>query len=297
MSIGEMGQQQYLQTLEKSLRIIRNNDKLSLDASIEELCKVLLLKLYIERKGETTFYEFVNSLRMYVDDMNAFYTKYFRLSVQTAVFKGWDRTFLRKDTFLRVIEELNGNCMFESEPSEKADAFGDFLQLHYSGYLSEFSSPNALNRFIGTVLDTEKLMSLADPCCGLGGILVDAVKHGNSQLSVKGFDVNQRAANTANLQLLMYGCEDTVVECRDLMETAVVELNGPYEAVAAHLPLRHRGFSIAGREKYRTERMFSRIQEDILISQILKMLKLDSVSIAEAVENTVKKDGNDPEDQ
>lgn len=278
MMTTEIRRQQYLQALEQSLRIIRNTDRLSLEASIEELCKIQLMILYFERKNEVSLLRLVEELRTGNEDVKHFYDRYYRTYVPALVFKGWEQLYASKSSFLKVIDSLSEDTLFNCERLDKAFAFSDFLQLHYAGYLSEYSSPEILSRFINKALGTEDVLSLVDPCCGLGGMLVEALKQRNSQLKVKGFDVNQRMANTANLQLLMYGYYETTVECRDVLETAVAYMDGPYEAIAAHLPLRHRAFSMAGKRKDGVDMMFSRIQEDIFISQILKMLQPGGVA-------------------
>lgn len=274
----EIGQQRYLQALEQSLRIIRNADRLSLEASIEELCKIQLMVLYFEQKNEASLLRYIEELRYSHEDVKDFYKRYFRTYVPVNAFKGWEQLFVNKSSFVQVVETLSEENLFSCEKWDKAYAFSAFLQLHYAGYLSEYSTPEILCRFVNMVLGTEEILSLADPCCGLGGMLVEAIKLRNSHLRIKGFDVSQRMANTANLQFLMYGYHESSVECKDALETAVAYMDGPYEAIAAHLPLRHRAFSLAGKRQEGVDRMFSRIQEDIFISQILKMLRPGGVA-------------------
>ena len=274
----EIGRQQYLEALERSLRIIRSTDRLSLEASIEELCKILLLNYCFEKKNETSLKGFASKLTENNEKADEFYLRFFDSYVPTYTFKGWDKLTASKESLVKVIDVLSEEGLFDGGQMDKAKAFSEFLQLHYAGYLSEYSTPELLNQFIVTALDSERLLTLADPCCGIGGALVEAVRNGNANLRVKGFDVNQRMANTANLQLMLYGAIVPVVECRDVMETAVAFMEGPFDAVAVHLPSRHRAFSIAGRRYDGVDRMFSRIQEDIIVGQILKMLKPNGIA-------------------
>lgn len=278
MMTTEIGQQRYLQALEQSLRIIRNADRLSLEASIEELCKIQLMVLYFEQKNEASLLRYIEELRYSHEDVKDFYKRYFRTYVPVNAFKGWEQLFVNKSSFVQVVETLSEENLFSCEKWDKAYAFSAFLQLHYAGYLSEYSTPEILCRFVNMVLGTEEILSLADPCCGLGGMLVEAIKLRNSHLRIKGFDVSQRMTNTANLQFLMYGYHESSVECKDALETAVAYMDGPYEAIVAHLPLRHRAFSLAGKRQEGVDRMFSRIQEDIFISQILKILRPGGVA-------------------
>ena len=212
------------------------------------------------------------------DDDLDYYHELFKEFELDYSFKGWDYLKLKLSTLMNVVDELTRKSLFESEPEAKAKAFTEFLQLHYSGYLSEYSTPSILNKYIMDVVDPQRVRSFADPCCGLGGFLVEATVRGCHSLEIKGYDINQRMVNTANLQLLMYGYASCFVDCLDFTETAFAFANGPYEVVAAHLPSRYRTYSIAGKRRDVEWRHLSKQPEDILISQILKMLKIHGIA-------------------
>lgn len=271
-------EQQYLQSLERSLRLIRSGERLSLEASIEELCKILLIQIYLERRSQRTLDNFVGHVVVMDDDDLDYYHELFKEFELDYSFKGWDYLKLKLSTLMNVVDELTRKSLFESEPEAKAKAFTEFLQLHYSGYLSEYSTPSILNKYIMDVVDPQRVRTFADPCCGLGGFLVEATVRGCHSLEIKGYDINQRMVNTANLQLLMYGYASCFVDCLDFTETAFAFANGPYEVVAAHLPSRYRTYSIAGKRRDVEWRHFSKQPEDILISQILKMLKIHGIA-------------------
>ena len=271
-------EQQYLQSLERSLRLIRSGERLSLEASIEELCKILLIQIYLERRSQRTLDNFVGHVVVMDDDDLDYYHELFKEFELDYSFKGWDYLKLKLSTLMNVVDELTRKSLFESEPEAKAKAFTEFLQLHYSGYLSEYSTPSILNKYIMDVVDPQRVRTFADPCCGLGGFLVEATVRGCHSLEIKGYDINQRMVNTANLQLLMYGYASCFVDCLDFTETAFAFANGPYEVVAAHLPSRYRTYSIAGKRRDVEWRHFSKQPEAILISQILKMLKIHGIA-------------------
>ena len=71
-------EQQYLQSLERSLRLIRSGERLSLEASIEELCKVLLIQIYLERKSQRTLDKFVGHVVVMDDDDLDYYHELFK---------------------------------------------------------------------------------------------------------------------------------------------------------------------------------------------------------------------------
>ncbi len=282
MEMMEMGQQMYLLALERSLRIIRSTERLSLEASIEELCKVQLLKLIVGPNSRQLPRILANESEQTNEGIKVLYHSLFESNNSSYAFKGWEQTSLSYYTFIKVLEELTEENLFSGDNQEESrvkaegEAFIGFLQLHYSGYLSKYSSPKLLNDFIVKVLDLERRESFADPCCGIGGLLLEAVKQTAGRIRLKGFDVNQRMVNTANLQLMMYGYNDLAVGCHNILETPVVFMEGPFEAVATHLPQIQR-FSIAGNRNALVN-TFPRAQEDIFISQIVKMLKHNGIA-------------------
>lgn len=271
-------EQQYLQSLERCLRYIRSGERLSIEASIEELCKVLLLQICFERNGDMVLRREVLNMMLTDEQADSFYQKHFNMHVPGYDFRGWENLRIGKSTFSKVVEELTHDSLFESKPDEKARAFTEFLQIHYSGYLSEYSTPQALSKYIMEVINHGNLTSLADPCCGLGGFLVEAIGRNTSWLQVKGFDVNRRMVNTANLHMMFYGHQTGNVECLDMLEMASVYKEGSFDAVVSHLPQRLRVFSIAGKKRDSLDSFSSKIQEDVFIGQILKMLKPHGVA-------------------
>ena len=264
-------------SLERSFRIIRSEERLSVEASVEELCKVLLLKLFFERKNGVHFLPFAADLRASSEPMSSFYKRYFSSYVPAYEFKEWDSSKLSKKTFWMVSEELSSMNMSEVITDVYGKAFTAFLQKHYSGYLSEYSTPQKLNKFIFDVLGIEKMSNLADPCCGLGGTLVEAANRTNGRIHLKGFDINPRMANTAKLQMLLYGYDASGVECTDMLNMARSFVEEQYYCIVAHLPQLHQGFSIAGRRD-----LFygyaSRSLEDVYIRNILNMLMPDGIA-------------------
>lgn len=271
-------EQQYLQSLERCLRYIRSAERLSIEASIEELCKVLILQLCFEKKNAQTIRGKVSDFMLTDEKIESFYHRYFIKYVPGYAFKGWDFLKMGKGTFSKVVEELTHEPLYESNAKAKATGFTEFLQMHYSGYLSEYSTPKILSEYIMDVINPGKTICLTDPCCGLGGMLVEAIIRNGSGIKVKGFDVNQRMVNTTNLHLMMYGYSEARAECLDMLEIAMAYKDEPSDVIVSHFPYRHRTFSIAGKRDGSTERMFSRIQEDVIIGQILKMLQPDGIA-------------------
>lgn len=267
----------YLDCLDRSFKLIKNEQRLSIEASIDELCKVLLLKLCFERKNNNRFLPFVYDLKANTEPVSKFYNRYFETYVANIGFKGWESQMLSKDIFGRVCEELSEMSFTETYNNLYGQAFSAFLQKHYSGYLAEYSTPEKLNSFMLDVICGEKISNIADPCCGLGGTIVAAAKRVGKSVSIKGFDIYPRMANTAKLHMMIYGYAPDRVECADILNGGQVCIIDQFDAIAAHLPQIHQTFSLAGRRDA-FDRMLSRTQEDLFIGQILKMLRPDGIA-------------------
>lgn len=279
----------YYDSLERSYRIIRSEERLSIEASIEELCKVLLLKLCFEQKNKSQFQPFVYDSEAGNEPVSTFYKRYFNTYVTAFEFAGWEAQMLSKNTYWKVCEELSDMSFANLEPEVHGAMFTAFLQKHYSGYLSEYSTPKKLNAFIMDVLGVEKTSSIADPCCGIGGTLVEAASRTRGAVRLKGLDINDRMANTAKLHLMMHGYKPDTIECQDILNEAKVYVMDQYDFVIAHLPQIHQAISIAGRGEILRHYSF-RDYEDCFISQILKMLKPDGMAAVVVSDDLIESD-------
>lgn len=276
----------YYDSLERSYRIIRSEERLSIEASIEELCKLLMLKLCFEHENKSQFQPFIYDGEASHEPVSSFYKRYFNKYVPSYEFAGWETQMLSKNTYWKVCEELTTMSFAEIDPEVHGAMFTAFLQKHYSGYLSEYSSPKKLNLFIMDVLGAEKTSSIADPCCGIGGTLVEAASRTKGTVLLKGFDINVRMANTARLHLMMYGYKEDAIECQDMLKEAKVYVMDQYDYVIAHLPQIHQAFSVAGRRETQRHRDY----EDCFISQILKMLKPDGMAAIVVSDELIESD-------
>jgi len=267
----------FLDSLEHSYKLIKSEMRLSTEASIEELCKVLLLKLCFERKNNSRFLPFVDDLKANTEPVSSFYRRYYETYASHLGFIGWESQMLSKDVFWRICEGLSKSAFTDSNLSMYGSAFSAFLQKHYAGYLSEYSTPEKLNSFILEVLGYDKISNMVDPCCGLGGTLIEAAKKCKENIVLKGFDIYPRMANTAKLHMMMYGYGPDIVECADIMNGAQVCIIDQFDYIVAHLPQTHQAFSLAGRQ-YAFDKMLARTQEDFIIGQLLKILRPEGIA-------------------
>lgn len=167
----------FLHALNHSYDLIRSTERLSVESSMEELCKM------VQRE-------------------------YF----STESFEGWESVNLSTEIQAKVSESLRS--AYNDYLINGCAAFTTFLQEKYSSYLKENVTPYSLTQYIYDVLKPNPHSFVADFCCGTGGTLVEAV---NIEPLVRVFanDINRRMANTTRLNLMIHGCQEFKVTCEN----------------------------------------------------------------------------------
>lgn len=261
---------------ESSLRIIRNEDKLSKEASLEELCKLLLLKFCYERKNQQSLIPAMVQLFGPNEHVQDSYRKWFYQYTLAEQFQGWDTIRVSKESFVSVLNDLKEFSFKDLKDDIYGPAFTEFLQSQYTGYLSEHSSPKTLTKFIFDVIDKAKITKLMDPCCGLGGMLAEAILPNRQFLSIAGWDTNRRMVNTVKLHMMMYGYKPDEIEQADLLSK--IHTREVYDCIVAHLPrMPRQNFNIAGRRNEFFDNVVD-IAEDQLIKNIVSMLNTNGIT-------------------
>ena len=131
--------QNFRNTLNRCLATIKRLERLSQEACIEELCKVLVVKL----------------------------------GASLSSFAGWSEKVIKSKTFDEVYTSLEPYCFDYGEKHELGRAFTEFLQENFGGNISDYSTPSILTKYVFNVLDLNGIESVFDPCCGIGGSLAD----------------------------------------------------------------------------------------------------------------------------
>lgn len=246
---------QILQTYESAFRIIRKVEKIATEAGIEELCKVLLLKLCFEHKNNMLL-EFINAqLKETSESAVSVYRRIFETYVPLRQFNGWEATKLSKECLMMVITELSEVELDIVDAETSGEALTTFLQRHYTGYLAQYSTPKVLTEYVAGIVSELGVYSVSDPCCGLGGFLVEMAKRKPDWLQISGQDINESVANIAKLHLMMYGQTPEKVEQQDSTIPGTGRL---FDAVITHVP--------------------SDMHEDELVTRVIDMLAPNGVA-------------------
>lgn len=261
---------------ESALKTIRTVDKLSKEGSLEELCKLILLKFCYEKQSLQVLSPEMVQLFQPSEHVQAGYRRWFYSYQIAEQFQGWDSIRVSKECFVSVLKELKEISFADIDAEHYGAAFTEFLQSQYTGYMSEHASPKVLSKYIFDVINIAKASSLLDPCCGLGGMLAEAAKNKHAFLSLAGYDINMRMVNTVKLHMMMYGYRPDEIKQADMLSRN--HLGDKYDCIVAHLPRTvQQKFSVAGRNNVFFDNYVENV-EDQLIENIISMLNENGIA-------------------
>ena len=237
-----------VETFNHARDIIRRTERLAQEACMEELCKIILVKLCYERKNQKVLSFSALEYTIMEESVDCIYQRLFQTYVPPFLFDGWDRIELKRKTFGEVITMLEDINLSEADHIEMGKAFTSFLQVQYGGYINDYSTPDILTRYIFDVLDMENVINLFDPCSGIGGMLAEAYRHKGEHLMLSGNDISRTMVNISRLHLKMYGYQGDNFTCADFTDKRSNN-NICYDCIVAHIPTRRQIISAAHRIK------------------------------------------------
>lgn len=190
----------------KCHNIIRNIDKLSPEAAFDEMSKVLFIKMQYERdsKEELTYtrkkYETAETQYKQNNSGEYFHHLFDVLKAEYQddhVFETGDTLRIRRESFVRIIEELEGVNLGKTSDDIKGTVFENFLGKTFRGELGQFFTPRTVVEYMINVLDIKEGELVCDPCCGSGGFLIKVFEHIQSIIDE---DLNRQLKNTTDKQ-------------------------------------------------------------------------------------------------
>ncbi len=172
--------------LHKCHNIIRNNDKLSPEASFDEISKILFIKIMYERKPKQ---EAIFSLKQFEKQKEAWNmvrgaseteTSYMQRLFEDVkkefkddnIFDEHEKIKLREKSFEQIVKELQIYNLTSTSADVKGIAFEKFLGKTFRGELGQFFTPRVIVDFIVHLLDPKENELICDPCAGSGGFLI-----------------------------------------------------------------------------------------------------------------------------
>jgi len=181
---------EFAKLLHKCHNIIRNNDKLSPEASFDEISKILFIKIMYERnpKQEAIFSfkqfqkqkEAWNMVKGASENETSYMQRLFedvksdKWFKDANIFDKNEKIKLRERSFEQIVKELEIYNLTATSADVKGIAFEKFLGRTFRGELGQFFTPRVIVDFIINVLDPKEDELICDPCAGSGGFLIKA---------------------------------------------------------------------------------------------------------------------------
>lgn len=183
--IEKNSKEDFIRCLSICHNIIRNNDKLSPEASFDEISKILFIKMMYESKPSNdqeltfTLSEFEKEERAYSKSKTGSFIDYLFESVKKEyeddnVFDKRDAIRIKRESFLSIIKTLQNINLYDADEDVKGVAFERFLGKTFRGELGQFFTPRSIVNYMIHVLDIKEGEIVGDPCCGSGGFLISA---------------------------------------------------------------------------------------------------------------------------
>jgi type I restriction enzyme M protein len=155
------------------------------------------------------------------------------------------------DKLRRLISHFNSPRL-RNEDLESTDIFGDAFEYLLEQFADEtkksggsFFTPKEVVRLLVNLVGPKEGMSICDPTCGSGGMLIESVKYiskhgGNSRnLVLEGQDVNYGTVGMCKMNMVLHGIEDFKIEYGDSITNPKLVEGGKlltYDRVLANFP-------------------------------------------------------------
>lgn len=177
---------EFAKLLHKCHNIIRNNDKLSPEASFDEISKILFIKIMYERnpKQEAIFsksqFDTLKNAWQLSKGKSEQETSYMQRLfedvkqefAEDSIFDDNEKIKIRETSFEAIVKELQIYNLTSTSSDVKGIAFERFLGRTFRGELGQFFTPRTIVDFIVDLLDPKENELICDPCAGSGGFLI-----------------------------------------------------------------------------------------------------------------------------
>ena len=190
---------EFAKLLHKCHNIIRNNDKLSPEASFDEISKILFIKIMYERNPKQ---EAIFSFSQFEKLKNAWNLSRGKSEKETSyvkrlfedvkeefvndnIFEVNERIKLRENSFEQIVKELEIYNLTSTSSDVKGIAFEKFLGKTFRGELGQFFTPRVIVDFIVHLLDPKEKELVCDPCAGSGGFLIKCFETVKEQIELE----------------------------------------------------------------------------------------------------------------
>jgi type I restriction enzyme M protein len=225
-SLRAFDRKEFQDLLFKCHSILRDVHKMDPGRAFDTISKILFIKMYVERSGQhgkfsTDYLDLRDASRM-PDDPEV-HDALFDLTKKNYraddLFAETDRLDISKETFRRIVKELERFDLSKTGDDIKGLAFERFLGTTFRGELGQFFTPRPIVDFMVELLNPREGELICDPAAGSGGFLIRAFEHVRNAIAA---DIQaQKDAARAEIEALGLPEDEEVQR----IETAFAELN------------------------------------------------------------------------
>ena len=238
---------EFAKLLHKCHNIIRNNDKLSPEASFDEISKILFIKIMYERNPKQ---EAIFSLKQFErlkeawnlsrgkSEKEASYVQRLFEDVKEEfetdnIFEENEKIKLRERSFEQIVKELEIYNLTSTSADVKGIAFEKFLGRTFRGELGQFFTPRVIVDFIVDLLEPKENELICDPCAGSGGFLIKTFESIKQEIDREFIEIKKAkqeelfGENLENIEdeELQQQYEEFVKETNEEQEKKIVKLS------------------------------------------------------------------------
>lgn len=234
---------EFAKLLHKCHNIIRNNDKLSPEASFDEISKILFLKIMYEKSPDDDTLIFskqkvkkemeVHEKRVQRKETSKTYLEEKFDGVKNAfkddgIFEENEKIKIKENSFLEIVQELEIYNLTATSEDVKGIAFETFLGRTFRGELGQFFTPRVIVNFMVDLLNPQANELICDPCAGSGGFLIKAFESVKETIDNKYIEIKKKKYNELfpkNIELT----ENEQDKKTKLYDSYLVEINKEQE--------------------------------------------------------------------
>lgn len=225
-----------LKRFEEIHNYIYANDGLSTQQTLEEIIKILFIKIYDENNKTKQFQistEELNHLKN-SNSVNAFVKRITGLLKETKrnykdVFDSDEKIRLSNTSLGFTVNKLQSISLADSSNDAKGLAFQKFLAHQEKDGRGQFFTPEPVIDFCVDIIQPKTNETIVDPACGSGGFLISSLKYLLKQnpkakpenlvsKNLFGLDINKSIARIAKMKLLLEANGQANIFCTNSLE-------------------------------------------------------------------------------
>ncbi len=225
-----------LKKFEEIHNYIYANDGLSSQQTLEEIIKILFIKIYDENNNINKFQISSDELNQikHINTAESFKKRIINLFDKTKtefceIFNDDEKIQLQISSLAFTVNKLQTISLSNSSNDAKGLAFQKFLAHQEKGSRGQFFTPEPIIEFCVEIIQPKINETIIDPACGSGGFLISSLnylKKNNQNFksddyitnNLYGLDINKSIARIAKMKLLLEANTQVNIFCKNSLD-------------------------------------------------------------------------------